>query len=107
MGAMEKFLATYTTIREGSDEWKAIVNAKVDDLDVPGVIMQFKVEEAREAGFVYDPAFEGCDVEEEAEDAMALLALARMTVPERRERYMRNQLAQLPDPEAGDDSGLS
>jgi hypothetical protein len=107
MSALEKFLATDTTIREGSDEWKAIVNAKVDDLDVPGVIMQFTMDEVREAGLVYDPAFEGCDVEEEAEDAMTLLALARMSVQERRERYKRNQLARLPDPEADDDAGLS
>lgn len=48
--------------RVGSAEWKRRVRAKLDALEVPGVVMEFTPEEAEYAGvMVNDPAFDGDD----------------------------------------------
>jgi hypothetical protein len=105
MGALETFLARDTRIHEGTEEWKAIVNAKVDALDVPGTIMEFTPEEIEFAGFVPDAAFDDpdLDLEVEAANAMAALALRRLSAKERQELHARARVERLPDVGAGEE----
>lgn len=70
-------------LQVGSPEWKLNVRAKLDALEVPGVILEFTPEEAEYAGFVEEPAFEGCDLTSEVQDAARELVASYQTVEER------------------------
>jgi hypothetical protein len=95
--ALELFLERdRPRMRVGSEEWKKIVHAKVEALDTPGTVMEFSLEEAEEAGFVEDIAFDGIDLDAEAADAMAFLARQALTQDEREEMQRVALLEQLP-----------
>ena len=69
----------------GSPEWKEHVRAKLDALEIPGTILDFTPEEAEYAGFLQEPAFEGCDLTGEVQDAARELVAPYLTQEERQE----------------------
>jgi hypothetical protein len=94
--ALERFLERDSPrMRVGSEEWKKIVQAKVEALDTPGTVMEFTLEEAEEAGFVEDIAFDGIDLDAEVADAMAFLSRKALSQDEREEMQRVALLEQL------------
>ena len=70
------------TLQIGSSEWKRNVRLKLDALEVPGTILEFTPEEAEYAGLMEEPAFEGCDLTSEVQDAARELVASYLTAEE-------------------------